>query len=214
MTQIMTPPMHESPQEQQGPLLKPMIAAVGLLVATILGYMAILVPLARRGAQAGGDDRWFRASVAVSILSLGFVLALPGVLWYRKRAATWATWRVTPSMPWLAWGPRLLVVCGLLVAGNLQDTLYWIGQIAFSLSGDTRGLGNLLVLQSFNMAESLVTGIGAAVCVIGLAGSATPEALSKWIHRSFYVLCAICVVLTMAWPMSLIRDALMSGQTP
>lgn len=214
MTQIMTPPMHESPQEQQGPLMNPMVAAVGLLVATILGYLAILVPLARRGAQAGGDDRWFGAGVAVSILALGFVLALPGVLWYRKRAATWATWRATSSMPWLAWGPRLLVVFGLLVAGNLQDTLYWIGQIASSMGGDTRGVGNLLALQGFNVMRSLVTGIGAAVCVIGLAGSATPEMLSKWIHRSIYVLCAICVLLAMAWPMSLIRDALISGQTP
>ncbi len=215
MNPITSLPVNDSIEVPVAKPLNTRLAAIGLLVATIIGYLAILVPLARRGASAGGDGRWESILTAIMMLGLGFVLAMPGVLWYRKRATTWATWSPTPSVPWLAWGPRLLVVCGLLVAGYLHDTLYWLSYIAMMFDAEKSNLvSQALERQSFQAFRSLIIGIGAAVCVIGLAGSATPEALSKWTHRAFYLLCAICVLHALAWPWTMIQQALMSGNTP
>jgi hypothetical protein len=215
MTQLASPPVNGPNEAPIGKPLNTRLVAIGLLIATIIGYLAILIPIARRGARAGGDGRWESILTAIMMLGLGFVLAMPGVLWYRKRAATWATWSPTPSMPWLAWGPRLLVVCGLLIAGYLHDTLYWLSNIAMLLNTESgEWVRQSLERQSFRAFRSLIIGIGAAVCVIGLAGSATPEALSKWTHRAVYLLCAICVLHALAWPWTLIQQALMSGSTP
>jgi hypothetical protein len=215
MTQLTSPPVNDPQEAPVGKPLNTRLVAIGLLIATIIGYLAILMPLARRGARAGGDGRWESTLTAIMMLGLGFVLAMPGVLWYRKRAATWATWSPTPSMSWLAWGPRLLVVCGLLTAGYLHDTLYWLSNMAMAFHTDKGDmLRQGLERQSYQAFRSLIIGIGSAVCVIGLAGSATPEALSKWTHRTFYLLCAICVLQALAWQWTMIQQALMSGSTP
>lgn len=209
MTSLTTPPVGDTPPDPARTPLNTRLAAIGLLIATIIGYVAVLVPLARRGTTGGGEAHWQNVLTAVLMLGLGFVLALPGVLWYRHRAAIWATWSPTPNMPWLAWGPRLLVVCGLLTAGYLHETLYWLSNIAMAFSSERGDVARqLLERQSYQASRSLIIGIGAAVCVIGLAGSATPEALSKWTHRAFYLVCAICVLQALAWPWTLLQQSL------
>lgn len=215
MTSLTSPPVNNAAETPIGKPLQTQVAAIGLLVATIVGYLAILTSLSRRGPSAGGDGWWENARGAILLLGLGFVLAMPGVMWYRKRAAVWSTWSPTPSMPWLAWGPRLLVVCGLLVAGYLQNTLYWLQNIAMLLNDEYgQQMGQLLESQQYNAIRSLIIGIGAAVCVIGLAGSATPGALSNWIHRTFYLLCAVCVLQALAWPWTYMQQALRGGIAP
>jgi hypothetical protein len=175
-------------------------AAIGLFIATVVGFVTIWHAIARRKLQR---DHGMEAVYGVSLIVFGLVVAIPAILWYRKRREKWATWHANPTMPWLAWGPRLMVVCGFLVAGHYQSTVFWLNNV-FVFGRDGRNNAPEIV----RLVSDGIGGVCAAICLVGLAASETEAALSRWTQRALWVVCANGCVAAFSWVYTFIVQGL------